>query len=151
MKRARSPSGLDRLLDLREREVERLGADVAARERVSARYRANLARLQELSASTGPSARVAGSDGLVSPAVSRNRGDYRQNVMRLADLHRLDLTLHEADLAVARRALGNAIRRREALRLALERRAERMRRARQTRERKAQDEMASQIWIRGRG
>ncbi len=150
MKRERSLAGLSRLLELREREVERLGADVAARQRVSERYRENLARLQELYTSTGPSAPVAASGRQAAPAISRNRGDYRQNVMRLAELHRLDLSLHEADLAVARRALGDAVRRQEALRLALQRRAEALRRARQARERKGQDELASQVWRRRR-
>lgn len=134
---------LSRLADLREREVDRLAADVAAKTRTRERYRANLERLDQL-------CRGAGASGVLPPVLSLNCAAYKQSVMQLAEEHRQDLSLHEADMAVTQRALVEASRRHEVLDQVLERRREQVRRAETIIEQKRQDDLAAQVWFRGR-
>ena len=142
---------LGTIVDLREREVDRLSADVAARRAVRERYVNNIARLEELyrgSGATGAKTHGA-TDASLSPEASLNCGSYKQAVMKMADAQREDLALHDADLAVAQRALTTATLRCEAMRLALERRRTGLRRLADKKEQKRQDEVASQAWRRG--
>jgi len=142
---ARRPDtrALDKLVMLRENEVERLSADMASREAVRSRYRESLARLDRLHGQLGAS-------GQHSPALSLNCGAYKQAVMHLADTHRADLALHEADMAVAQRALTAAALRQEVLTQLRSRRIEHAQRQQDVRERKVHDELATQMWHRGR-
>jgi flagellar export protein FliJ len=135
---------LSRLVELRERELERLSTDMASRQAVRTRYQENLARLDRLHQDLGPTGRL-------SPALSLNCGAYKQAVMHLAASHREDLALHEADMDVARQALAAAARQREVLGQVLERRERAARHQQQARERKHQDEIATQVWQRDRG
>lgn len=137
---------LRRLVDLREREVDRLAADMAAKTRVRERYRSNLDRLDQLCRSAGAS----GAAAQLAPALSLNCGIYKQSVMQLAEEHRQDLALHEADMAVAQGVLAEAARRHAVLGQVLERQQNELRQAQVAFEQKRQDELATQVWFRER-
>lgn len=139
----KSLHSLNRLVDLRGREVDRLQAEMAAKEAVRRRFHGNLDRLAELCAGSGAS-------GALSPTLALNCGGYKQSVLELAASHRESLALHEADMAVTQRALLAASQRREVLGQVLEQHQERGRQAQQVREQKRQDELATQVWVRGR-
>lgn len=136
-------ASLNRLVDLREREVDRLQSEIGAKEAVRQRYRGNLDRLEALCAGSGAS-------GSLPPTLALNCAGYKQTVMQLAASHRESLVLHEADLAATQHALLAASRRHQALDQVLERAQERSRQAASVREQKRQDELASQVWWRGR-
>ncbi len=70
--------------------------------------------------------------------------------MRIADAHRLDLWLHEADMELARRTLTTAVRRREALGVVLDRALADAQRLQRKRQQTIQDETAVQVWTKGR-
>ena len=131
---------LDRLVDLQSREVDRLSADVAEKRATRERYLRNLARLEQLCGRIGP---VEG-----SPVLALNSGGYRQVTLKMAATHRVDLSLHESQLALAQRALIDAARRQEALSQVLRRERANVRHVTQVREQKHQDELASQVWWR---
>lgn len=133
---------LSRLLDLREREVDRLMSDIASKQTVRKRYQGNLDRLEHLYDSIGAS-------GAVSPVMSLNCADYKQSVMALADTHRTDFLLHEADMEVAQRTLNAATQRREVLGQVLAQQQSSIYRAQLRFDQKQQDELASQVWWRG--
>lgn len=130
------------LVQLRSNEVERLQSDMASQSALRARYQKNLERLSGLCAASGAS-------GKLPLALSVNCGDYKQAVMALADTHRNDLSLHEANMAVSQRALNAAWARREALGQVLNRKQQDAAEARQRRDDKRHDEMATQLWFRG--
>jgi flagellar export protein FliJ len=136
------------LVELREREVERLSADIADKRATRERYMRNLERLEQLSSDCGPSSTTgaASQPRSFAAALSLNNAGYKQVVTKMADTHRLDLGLHEADMAVTQRSLAEAARRHEALDLILRRKEERIRRNRARREQRRQDETASQMW-----
>jgi flagellar export protein FliJ len=150
MKKDRRLRSLERLALLRERQIDVLSADMGSRHAVQRRFRGNIERLETLYQSSGASSGDSGAHPAPSSALSLNCADYKQAVMKMADAHRGDLALHEADMAVARRALAGATRRQEALGKALERVRKTARDLRSARERKLQDEIAIQIWDRGR-
>lgn len=137
-----SNASLSRLVDVRKREVDRLAADVATKQAISQRYSSNLERLERLYKGVGPS-------GATSPALSLNCAQYKQSVMQLADSHREDLALHQADMAVAQRVLVDASRRQEVLGRVLESRQEEQQRSADARRQKAEDDLAVQVWYRG--
>jgi outer membrane protein TolC len=71
---------------------------------VRERYQKNLERLTGLYTDSGPS-------GALPLALSVNCGNFKQAVMQMADQHRTDLHLHEANMAISQRAehgLGQA-------------------------------------------
>ncbi|WP_442881019.1 flagellar FliJ family protein [Aromatoleum sp.] len=143
MTMTKTSNGLVRLIDLRERDVERLTAEVAAKQAVRERYLGNLARLEQLRDSTGAS-------GALPPVLSLNCAAYKQSVMLVADAHRADLRLHEADMALSQQALQASALRREVLGQVHARQCRELRRAQEAGEQKRQDELASQLWWRGR-
>jgi flagellar export protein FliJ len=155
MSEAHFLKSLGQLADLRKREVDRLSADLASREATRSRYLGNLARLEKLCETSGPSGaplqtgRSGHSGARLSPPLSLNCGSYKQAVLRMADAHRADLALHEADMAVAKRALIAAARRRDAIDKELARQRRAVRRSQNTREQKRQDDLALQVWRRG--
>jgi flagellar export protein FliJ len=134
---------LSRLVDVRERELDRMQADLAAKEAVRARFQGNLERMAGLCAGSGPS-------GALPAALSINCANFKQQVMQMADAHRLDLALHEADMAVAQRALAAAAVKKEVLGEVLARQRQQVQRAKSVVERKREDDLASQVWSRGR-
>ena len=138
----KSLNSLNRLVDLREREVDRLQAEVGAKEAVRQRYRGNLERLEALCTDSGAS-------GQLPPTLAFNCAGYKQTVLQLAATHRESLVLHEADMAATQRALMLASRRHQVLDQVRERHQERSLQATAVREQKRQDELASQVWWRG--
>lgn len=143
MKRNGTLSSLSALVDLREREVDGLTADMARKEVMRERFSSNLARMHKLCA--GGSAQ-----GSLPIALSVNRAGYKQALLQMADQHRQDLTLHEADMAVTQRALIAASRKCEALSQVRAQQQRRVRAEQVRREHKREDDLASQVWWRTR-
>ncbi|AKJ30366.1 flagellar export protein FliJ [Caldimonas brevitalea] len=137
-----SVHSLNRLIELREREVERLNVEVANKRAVGDRYRRSLERMTALCEGSGASAALP-------PALSLNCGNYKQAMLGMVDLHRQDLALHEADMAVSQRALDAAARKQEVFQQLLARRQAQLLREHESREQKRQDELATQVWWRG--
>ena len=139
----RTINSLGTLVHLRGIEVDRLQAEMAAQRATSARYRDNLARLEGLAEGSGPS-------GALPLALALNCGQYKQAVMQMADTHRTDLSLHEANMALSQRALTSAWSKRELLGQVLEQKQDAADLAQQRVDRKRQDELATQAWMAGR-
>lgn len=133
---------LTTLVALRNTEVERLQTEMAAKESVRERYQKNLERLTGLYVNSGAS-------GNLPLALAGNLGDYKQAVMQMADNHRLDLNLHEADMAVSQRQLTAAWVKREALGKVLSKQQNVVLQEQNSLERKRHDELATQLWFRG--
>jgi flagellar export protein FliJ len=135
-------NSLDTLVRLRSSEVERLQADMARQEATRARYQTSVDRLTGLAVGSGPSGNLA-----LSPALAVNCGDYKQAVFALADSHRTDLHLHEANMAVSQRNLAQAWSRRELLGKVLAQHERAFAREQDRAERKREDEIATQSWL----
>jgi flagellar export protein FliJ len=140
-------ASLDTLVRLRSSEVERLQADMARQEATRARYQNSVERLTDLAVGSGPSARP---ETKLSPALAVNCGNYKQAVFALADSHRTDLHLHEANMAVSQRNLAQAWGRRELLGKVLAQHEAAFAREQDRAERKREDEIATQSWLAGR-
>ena len=108
MNRKRLVNSLGTLVDLREREVDRLASDMARKTQVRERFRTNLARMNALCSTESVQSSLP-------MALSLNRAGYKQALLCMMDEHRQDLSLHEADMAVTQRALAAASRQREVL------------------------------------
>ena len=134
---------LDTLVRLRSSEIDRLQADLGRQEATRARYQANLAKLAAL-------ADTSGASGALAPALALNCGHYKQAVLAMADAHRTDLQLHEANMAVAQRDLNAAWTRRELLGKVLDQHQAAEQRHQQRRDKKREDEIATQSWLAGR-
>lgn len=143
MKHASQIKSLSTLVTLREREVDKLTADVASQQAVRERYLRNLDRMDQLCASTA-------AQPAISPLLAMNSGEYRLSLMQMADQHRQQLALHEADMALSRQALQDAARRREVLDQVLTRQQGAAQRAQAAQDQKRQDDLAAQVWLRGR-
>jgi flagellar export protein FliJ len=134
---------LGTLVRLRSTEVERLEADLAGQKATQARFQANLARLTALAEGSGASGRLA-------PALALNCGQYKQAVFAMADAHRTDLHLHEANMAVSQQSLTSAWTRRELLGKVLEQQQAAACREQERAAIKREDEIATQSWLTGR-
>ena len=143
MKRTDQIKSLDTLVDLRSIEVDKLQTELARQQATRARYQANLARLTSLAEGSGASGRLA-------PALALNCGQYKQAVFAMADNHRTDLHLHEANMAVSQRNLTQAWTRRELLGKVLEQQQELHSREQDRAARKREDDIATQSWLAGR-
>ena len=143
MKRTHTIASLGTLVELRSLDVDRLQADLASQEATRARYRNNLARLDALTEGSGAT-------GALPLALALNCGAYKQNVMAMADLHRADLALHEANMAVSQRKLADAWTRRELLGKVLEQEQVLHAREQERVVRKREDDIATQSWMAGR-
>ncbi|NMM79776.1 hypothetical protein B2J86_02335 [Acidovorax sp. SRB_14] len=141
MTNGHSLGNLARLVELRQRAVDRQLAEVADKQSVRERYQRNLEQLDSLCRNAGPS-------GASMAVFSLNNANYKQTVMQLADTHRVDLALHDADLALSRRALVEAARQREAVDQLLTRQRQALQRTQAAQEQKRQDDMASLVWQR---
>lgn len=143
---------LTRLASLRELEVDRLSAQMHDKRALRSRFTRNLGRLEQLvqgsGASGSPAFAARGSS--LSVALAINCGVYKQTVLKMAANHRVDLGLHEADMELTQRALSAAVRRQEAIDLLVEQKKQQVQREEITRERKRHDDVASQVWARGR-
>jgi flagellar export protein FliJ len=148
MKRTDQIKSLDTLVDLRSIEVDKLQTELARQEATRARYQANLARLTSLAEGSGASGK--GLAGQLAPALALNCGHYKQAVFALADNHRTDLQLHEANMAVSQRNLNAAWTRRELLGKVLEQQQDALAREQERAARKREDEIATQSWLAGR-
>jgi flagellar export protein FliJ len=148
MKRTDQIKSLDTLVDLRSIEVDKLQTELARQEATRARYQANLARLTSLAEGSGASGK--GAAGRLAPALALNCGHYKQAVFALADNHRTDLQLHEANMAVSQRNLNAAWTRRELLGKVLEQQQVLHSREQERAARKREDEIATQSWLAGR-
>lgn len=142
---------LSQLVELREREADQLAAETASKLAVRDRYRASLARLEDLYVSSGPTGAqmTAGAKPTLSPLLSLNCGGYKQTVMKMAAAHRVDLSLHESELALTQRRALEAARRKEALGQVLDRQRRLAALTRKRREQKRHDDLAIQVWSRG--
>lgn len=143
MKRTHTIASLGTLVELRTLDVDRLQADLASQEATRTRYQNNLARLDALTEGSGAT-------GALPPALALNCGAYKQNVMAMADLHRTDLALHEANMAVSQRNLTDAWVRRELLGKVLEQQQVLHAREQERVVRKREDDIATQSWMAGR-
>ena len=133
---------LSTLVALRNTEVERLQTEMAEKANVRERYQKNLERLTSLYTNSGAS-------GNLHPALAGNCGDYKQAVMAMADSHRLDLHMHEADMAVSQQALNKAWAKREVMDMVLSKEQKTFAQEKHVKERKQHDELATQLWLRG--
>jgi len=138
---------LGTLVQLRSTEVDKLQTELARQEATRARYAANLERLHSLAEGSGASGESA---GRLAPALALNCGQYKQAVFALADTHRTDLQLHEANMAVSQRNLAQAWTRRELLGKVLEQQQDALAREQDRAARKREDEIATQSWLAGR-
>lgn len=142
-KREQTIASLGTLVQLRSLDVDRLQADLASQEATRVRYQNNLARLDALA--TG-----SGATGALPPALALNCGAYKQNVMAMADLHRTDLALHEANMAVAQRKLSDAWAKRELLGKVLKQHESLHSKEQDRLVRKREDDIATQSWMANR-
>ena len=142
MSDAHTIRNLTTLVGLRSTEVERLQGEMAAQTAVRERYQKNLERLTGLYTDSGPS-------GALPLALSINCGNFKQAVMQMADQHRTDLHLHEANMAVSQRALNTAWAKREVLGQVLTQKQKHVANEQQRVDAKRQDELATQFWLRG--
>jgi flagellar export protein FliJ len=138
---------LGTLVRLRSTEVERLQADLAKQEATRTRYRTSVERLTDLAVGSGPSGH---SGGALSPVLAANIGNYKQAVFALADTQRIDLHLHEANMAVSQRNLAQAWTRRELLDKVLTQHETAFAREQDRAQRKREDDIATQSWLAGR-
>lgn len=134
-------NNLARLVTLRQSDVDRKQAEMASQQNVRDRYQRNLDQLDAMSRNTT-------TRNVCSPSLALNDANYKQTVMRLANSHREDLALHDANMVVARQVLSEAARRREVLAQLLVRERQTLHRAQSLREQKDQDEMATKAWYR---
>lgn len=137
----KSLANLNRLLDVREQEVERLQAEFAAKEALRRRYRAALERLDNLFASSGAS-------GNLPPALALNCGEYKQSVLQLSTDHRQIMAQHDAETSRTCHALRQASQRHKALSQVAERQQAALRMLGARKEQKHQDDAATQVWLR---
>lgn len=132
---------LTSLVALRNTELEKLQAAQAEKTATAERYKKNLERLHSLAVNSGPS-------GNLPIALAANCGDYKQAVLAMADSHRLDLTMHEADMAVSQRALNQAYVKCEVLGQVLDKNKKALAAKGAVQERKVHDDLATQVWLR---
>ena len=143
-------ASLGTLVRLRSSEVDRLQADLAKQEAMRARYQTSVDRLTALAEGSGASGQVAAKPAArLSPALAVNVGNYKQAVFALADSHRTDLQLHEANMAVSQRNLAQAWTRRELLGKVLAQHEAAHARDQDRMARKREDEVATQSWLAG--
>ena len=147
MSKMNTIESLGTLVRLRSTEVERLQADLAKQEATRVRFQNSVDRLTELAVGSGASGQSAGALSLVLAA---NCGNYKQAVFALADTHRTDLHLIEANMAVSQGRLTQAWTRRELLGKVLAQQEAAFGREQDRAQRKREDEIATQSWLAGR-
>lgn len=146
MKRMTTIKSLGTLVQLRSSQVERIEADLASQEATRVRYEVNLERLAALATGSGAS----GAALKFAPALAMNCGAYKQGVLALADSHRVDLSLHEANMAVTQGRLKDAWVGRELLGKVLAREQDAHAAEKERATKKREDDIATQSWMAGR-
>lgn len=141
---------LEQVVQLREREQERVGAVLAEQERTRQRFVTSIERLGDLLDEAGATGAAPERSAVLSPALAANRGAFKLSVLDLADRHRHALAEHESRMDQTRLALHEAFRRREAVAQLHDRRLEEGERVLQLAERKRTDDIAQTVWLRGR-
>jgi flagellar export protein FliJ len=142
----RQLKSLETLVDLRERELDKLRTDMAMRQATRDRYLAAIDRMRGLFDGAGASGQ---SIAAPSPALSANCAAYKQALLTLTDTQRDTLSAHEADMRLAQQALHLAARRHEVMSQLADNKRVSLQRAEDVREQKLQDDMATQVWLRG--
>jgi flagellar export protein FliJ len=133
---------LDTLIELRTRELERHQAELARKQALCARVESNIERLDQLY-------REAGRGSVISAELALNSAAYKQVVLQLADSQRQDLLLKTADLGESRTALQSVARQQQVLGQVLQQSLTRQLGAEQRKAQKQQDDLATQVWLRG--
>jgi flagellar export protein FliJ len=152
MKRQSTIRSLGTLVQLKSTHVDRLQADLSSQQATRARYQNNLDRLTALTEGSGASGNACNGSAArpaLSPALALNCGAYKQGVMALADSHRVDLSLHDANMAVSQARLKEAWVRRELLGKVLVREQDAQASEKERAIRKGEDELATQAWMAG--
>jgi flagellar export protein FliJ len=137
---------LSTVVDLREREKDRLVGELARAQTASDRQRNMLTRLEGLYQSAGASGAPRAAH---LSALSLNCGEYKQAVLRMAQAQREQVSAHDAQLAQARQALTQAVHQHEALGQVLARKQADLAQQVSRQEQKRQDDLATQAWLRG--
>ncbi|MBC7206487.1 MAG: hypothetical protein H5U27_08210 [Methyloversatilis sp.] len=132
---------LARLVDVREREVDRLQADMAGKLALRQRYLGNIERLQSLCDGVPQT-------GSLQPLLSMNSAGYKQSVADMVAVHRQELAAHEVEIDLARRELALVSRRCEVLDQVLLRQRSMIAHGARVSEQKRQDDIAVQVWGR---
>lgn len=135
-------NSISTLVDLRNTEVEKMQADLARQENTRLRYQTSVDRLTALAEGSGAS-------GTLAPILALNCGHYKEAVFALADTHRSDLQLHEANMAASQRHLTAAWTRRELLGKVLDQHQDALAREKERAAKKRDDEIATQTWLAG--
>jgi flagellar export protein FliJ len=144
-------NSISTLVQVKSTEVERMEADLARQEATRQRYQTSVNRLTALAEGSGASGNASGnaSAGKLAPVLALNCGQYKQAVFALADTHRTDLQLHEANMAASQRHLTAAWTRRELLGKVLEQQQSALTREQDRATRKREDDIATQAWMAG--
>lgn len=143
-------NALQQVVQLREREQERVGAVLADQERTRQRFVASISQLGDLLEEAGATGAAPAGAPALSPTLAVNLGAYKLSVLDLADRHRSALAQHESQMDQTRLALHEAFRRHEAVAQLHGRRVEEGERALHVAERKRSDDIAQSVWLRGR-
>ncbi|CAJ0819446.1 MULTISPECIES: hypothetical protein [Ralstonia] len=143
MNTERTVAGLSRLAALRAREVDRIGADVAARDAEGARYRRHLAQMATLLQNTDTNAPA-------HPAHAMNGARYRAALADMIHQHERELAHHDAALASLRGELCAARLHHERIDVVRRKKIAMLDAVHRSNERKREDQQASQAWLRQR-
>ncbi|QAU24298.1 flagellar export protein FliJ [Dyella sp. M7H15-1] len=143
MNTERTVNSLSRLVELRERDVDRLTSELASQQAVRVRYVNNLERMEHLLA-------TAAASDMGCPVLSSNSAHYKASLIDLISHHRRDLACHDADIEVSRQALITAALKHRSLGHVLQNKRHALHQQQHTREQKQQDQLATQAWSRAR-
>lgn len=135
----RAYDSLRDLTHLRQLEVERGRADLAAMESLRQRMLANLDRVEQLSQH---------GYGQLAPALALAAGIHKQALQEFAARQRSELKQHDASIAQARRNLAAAAARHAALDHVLTQRSAEENYAAYRRQQRHEDELATHAWLR---
>lgn len=134
---------LTRLVDLKSRALESAQTRWAEQQSLSQRIETNIARLEALARTSVVAA------GTCLPSLMVNGGAYKEAMLGWAEDQRAALAQSRADTAAAHADVLAAARREKALREAKDRVALQIQGAQTRDEQKAQDDLGTQVWLRG--
>lgn len=143
MSTAEHVNRLGLMLRLRQQEVDRLQADLAAKEKTRARYQRTLTRMDALRDAVGASGAQA------HPALAMNVAGYKDHLQLLRASQAQDLALAESEARQGAEALRAASLRRETLAQVRLESARLLAAVLGRQEQKRTDEQATQAWLRG--
>ncbi len=132
---------LGHLVTAREREQERIGAELSRQQSVRERMQRSVDRLHAICDAAGPS-------GAQPFLLAANCAAYKQSVMGLAQEQQRSLERHSAEVEATRVALHAAFRQREGVAQVLHKRESEWRLAGEVRARKQLDDVALTVWRR---